>query len=137
MLRIADLSSANMLGLALGFTVGLVIDNILLYIALRRTAGVVFRIKPFFPFLPMAKICTAACIAGLGAYAVRLTFQPLPLITFARVLLQGLVAGIAGFAIYIVLLIVFKNEDIAGVRKSLTRRLITLRVLPKSWDGEM
>ena len=126
-----------MIGLALGFTAGLIIDNILLYIALRRTAYAVFRVKLTFPFLPMMKICIAACIAGLGAYAIRLTFQPVALITFARVLLQGLVAGIAGFTIYIALLMALKNEDMSGVRKSLTRRLITLRVLPKSWDGEM
>lgn len=136
-LRIADLPSANMIGLALGFTAGLIIDTILLYIALRRAAHGVFGDVQKFPLISMAKISVAACIAGISAYAVRLTFQPLPLITLARVLLQGLVAGIAGLAIYIALLIVLKNEDIAGIRKSLTRRLITLRVLPKSWDGEM
>lgn len=137
-LRIADISSANMLGLALGFTAGLIIDNILLYIALRRAATSVFRIKPLFPFWPMVNICAAACVAGFGAYFVRLRFtQTLPLITLARVLLQGFVAGIVGLIIYIALLMALKNEDIAGVRKSLTRRLITLRVLPKSWDIEM
>jgi len=137
-LRIADLPSANMLGLSMGFTAGLLLDNLLLYIALRRAAGSVFRIKPAFPFMSMVNICTAACVAGFSAYFVRLSFtQTLPLITLARVLTQGFVAGIVGLAIYITLLIALKNEDIAGVRKSLTRRLITLRVLPKSWDGEI
>lgn len=137
-LRIADLPSANMLGLSLGFTLGLLLNNILLYIALRRVAYSIFRIKPSFPLMSMAHICIAACLAGVGAYAVRLSFtQTLPLITLVRVLIQGFVAGMVGFAIYIALLMILKNEDIAGVRKSLTRRLITLRVLPKSWDGEM
>jgi len=137
-LRIADLPSANMLGLSMGFTAGLLLDNILLYIALRRAATYVFKSKPSFPLISMASICIAACVAGFGAYFVRLSFtQTLPLITLARVLLQGFVAGIMGLAIYIALLMLLKNEDITGVRKSLTRRLITLRVLPKSWDGEM
>lgn len=136
-LRIADLPSAHMLGLALGFTMGLIMDTILLYIALRRAAHGVFGNAQRFPFISMTKICTAACIAGISAYAVRITFQPLALITFTRVLTQGFIAGITGLGIYIALLMILKNEDIAGVRKSLTRRLITLRVLPKSWDGEM
>ena len=86
----------------------------------------------------MTSISIAALLAGLAAYAVRVSFtQTLPLITLARVLTQGFVAGIIGFAIYIALLILLKNEDIAAVKKVFTRHLITLRVLPKSWDGEM
>ena len=136
--RVADLPSANMLGLALGFTAGLLIDNIFLYIALRRAADSVFRVKFKFPLWSMTSISIAALLAGLAAYAVRVSFtQTLPLITLARVLTQGFVAGIIGFAIYIALLILLKNEDIAAVKKVFTRHLITLRVLPKSWDGEM
>ncbi len=136
-LRVGDLSSADMLGLALGFTAGLLIDNILLYIALRRIAYAEFGTRFAFPWWSMASIAIAASLAGISAYAVRLTFQPLPLITLARVLLQGLVAGIIGFAVYIALLMVLKNEDVAAIRKSFTRKLITLRVLPKSWNGDL
>ncbi len=138
MFRVADLPSANMLGLALGFTAGLLIDNILLYIMLQRAARSVFQVSMKFPLRSMASISIAACLAGIGAYLVRLSFtQTLPLITLARVLVQGCIAGIVGFAVYITLLILFKNEDITGIQKIFTRRLITLRVLPKSWDGEM
>ncbi len=137
-LRIADLSSANMLGLSLGFTAGLLLDNILLYIALRRAATSVFPINFFFPFWSMARIFVAACVAGVGAYFVRISFiQAVPLITLARVLIQGIMSGVVGVVIYISLLMIFKNEDIEGIRKSFTRRLITLRVLPKSWDVQM
>lgn len=135
--RVADLPSADMLGLALGFTLGLLIDTILLSMALRRAAHEAFQVKSELPVWSLVNIAIAATIAGVTAYVVRLTFQPLPLITLARVLAQGFVAGIVGFAVYIILLIIFKNEDIAAVRKSFTRSLITLRVLPKSWDGEM
>ena len=136
--RVADLPSANMLGLGLGFTAGLLIDNILLYIALRRAAHSAFHMTLRFPLWSMFSIFIAACLAGVGAYFVRLSFtQTLPLITLARVLTQGFVAGIAGMAIYIGLLMILKNEDIAGIKKIFTRRLISLRVLPKSWDGEM
>ena len=86
----------------------------------------------------MISVCIAACIAGGGAYLVRVSFtQTLPLITLARVLLQGFVAGVVGFCLYIAVLILLKNEDISMIRKIFTRGLITLRVLPKSWDGEM
>lgn len=135
--RVADLPSANMLGLGLGFTLGLLIDTILLYIVLRHAAHEIFQIKSPFPIWSMVSIMIAASIAGVSAYAVRLTFQPLPLITFARVLAQGFVASIVGFSVYMILLIIFKNDDIAAVRKTFTRHLITLRVLPKSWDGDI
>ena len=135
--RVSDLPSADVLGLALGFTLGLLVDNVLLYIALRFAAREAFDVTAKFPLWSMASIAIAATIAGISAYLVRLTFQPLPLITLARVLLQGTLAGIVGFTVYIVLLTVFKNEDIDAVRKSFTRKLITLRVLPKSWDGDM
>ena len=135
--RVSDLPSADVLGLALGFTLGLLVDNVLLYIALRFAAREAFNVKAKFPLWSMVSIVIAATIAGISAYLVRLTFQPLPLITFARVLVQGTIAGIAGFTVYILLLTVFKNKDIDAVRKSFTRKLITLRVLPKSWDGDM
>ncbi len=89
-----------------------------------------------FPLRPIVSIIIAAIAAGLSAYAVRLTFQPIPLITLARVLGQGIIAGTSGFAAYIFALTVLKNNDIAILRKSFTRRLITLRVLPQSWDGD-
>ena len=136
--RVADLTSANMLGLSLGFTIGLLIDTILLSFALRRAVYSAFQMKYKFPLWSVISVFIAACIAGLGAYLVRVSFtQTLPLITLARVLLQGLVAGVVGLCLYIVVLILLKNEDINMIRKIFTRGLITLRVLPKSWDGEM
>ncbi|MDZ4260566.1 MAG: murein biosynthesis integral membrane protein MurJ, partial [Candidatus Sungbacteria bacterium] len=107
--RVSDLPSADVLGLALGFTLGLLVDNVLLYIALRSSARAAFNTAYEFPLRPMAHIAVAAALAGISAYLVRLTFQPLPLVTLARVLLQGLMAGIVGFTVYIVLLTMFKN----------------------------
>lgn len=135
--RVANLSSADMLGLAFGFTVGLFIDVVFLYIALRRGAYNIFQTKSVLPIGPLLHIIIAAICAGISAYAVRLTFQPLPLITFVGVLGQGFAAGVTGFVVYVILLMIFKNEDIAAIRKIFTRKLITLRVLPQSWDGEM
>ena len=135
--RVADLASADMLSLAMGFALGLLIDNVLLYIALRRTCRSTFNTHVVFPTWSLAHMAIAAILAGFGAYAVRLMFtQALPLITLFAVLIQGFVAGVAGLGLYFAILVVLKNEDIAGVQKTFTRRLITLRVLPKSWDTD-
>ncbi|MDP3770171.1 MAG: murein biosynthesis integral membrane protein MurJ [Candidatus Sungbacteria bacterium] len=136
--RITDLSSARVLGLSLGFTVGLLVDNVLLWVALRRAMQARFGIIQTFPLRPIIHICIAACAAGLSAYGVRISFsQTLPLITFARVLMQGILSGAVGFAIYIGVLMLFKSEDVETLRRSLHKRLISLRVLPKSWDGDI
>lgn len=136
--RITDLASAKVLGLALGFTAGLLVDAVLLWIALRHALRERFGITQLFPLRPLASICAAACAAGLGAYGVRISFsQTLPLITFVSVLAQGILAGVVGFAIYIGVLMLLKSEDVEMLRKSLQRQLISLRVLPKSWDGDI
>lgn len=136
--RVTDIPSANMLGLALGFTSGLVVDGILLIFALRYATQSTFGAKTSFPIQPFAHIGMAAIIAGFGAYMIRLTFTDVfPLITLRAVLLQGIIAGVAGFVMYAAILILLKNEDIKGLRRACTRKLINLRVLPPSWDTEM
>ncbi len=136
--RITDLASIDTLSLAIGFVAGLILDTILLSFALHRATRVAFHTRILFPSWSICCMILAACFAGIGAYMVRLSFtQAIPLITLLGVLIQGFIAGIVGFLLYILILIVLKNEDVAGIWKTCTRQLITLHVLPRSWDGEM
>lgn len=135
--RIADLSHPEVLGLALGFAIGLVFNIAILYEVLQRLGKKKFETREYFPTGAAVKIILAAVLAGTAAYAVRVSFsETLPLITFASVLFQGAIAAVAGFAVYFGALFLMKDEEVYSVWNSLRRRLFHVGVLPKSWDGE-
>lgn len=135
--RIADLPHQEVLGLALGFSLGLLVNVLVLYWMLARTAKKSFGRKERFPPGAVFKIAMASALAGLAAYAVRVSFsETLPLITFSRVITQGVIAGVMGFSVYFGSLFLMKDEEVYSVWNSLRRRFFRVRVLPKHWDGE-
>ncbi len=138
MFRIADVPHPEAVGLGLGFAVGLLLDVGLLYLLLMRSAR---RALGGFP-APMAadtaKIIGAAVVAGVVAYLVRASFSDaLPLITFARVLGQGAAAAAAGIGVYWAALAWLGSEDLEALRRAAARRLFSIGVLPREWDGEL
>lgn len=136
--RVSDIAHAEVLGLAFGFTIGLVINIIFLYFFLIRRARSILGGYSPFPWMPVAKILFASLVAGAVAYAVRVSFsQALPLITFVQVLAQGALALIAGFAAYIGTLFLLRSDDAYSLLRGLERRLFKIGILPPSWDGEM
>ncbi|MEK9148043.1 MAG: hypothetical protein AAB650_01260, partial [Patescibacteria group bacterium] len=104
---------------------------------LRRAAaerlGVLVRVGPG-AILPMFG---AAVLAGLAAY---LALQPFPALvatnTFAGILLQGFVAGVAGFAVYGVVLAWQENPEILGIIESIRERLISPAKTPEVFETE-
>lgn len=135
--RIRDIAHPEVLGLALGFSVGLLFNIYFLYHMLRRLAARTFGACPPFPAYPLLKIIFSAMLAGGVAYGVRVSFsETLPLITFFQVLVQGISAGIAGFAVYFGALAFWGHEDLFALWHVVRRRLIRVRALPASWDGE-
>jgi len=135
--RVGDLSDIRVLGVALGFSVGLVVNITLLYFALRRLASKTFNYCQPFPAGELLKIIIASFLAGAAAYFVRLSFtEVLPLVTFLRVLAQGALATLIGFLVYFGALFVTKNEDAKLVLQSLQKRLFRTKLLPQSWDND-
>ncbi len=135
--RIGDLPHRGVVGLALGFSVILICNVVCLWILLRRLASRRFGFVPPFPFRFVLHIAFATAAAAAAAYVVRVSFsETLPLITFAQVMLQGAVAGLAGFAVYAGVLFSFKNEDIGAVFESVRRRLWSRQALPQNWKEE-
>lgn len=136
--RISDLPHPEVLGLALGFSLGLLLNILFLYKALTRLASKVFQKSEYFPVTAVVKIVFSALLAGATAYLVRVSFsETLPLITFAQVLGQGVLAGAAGFGVYFGALFLLKDEEIFSVWNSLRRRLFRVGALPKHWDSDM
>lgn len=135
--RISDLPHREVLGLALGFSLGLILNIAILYKALMALARKKFGEGEYFPAGAVIKIFLATALAGFAAYAVRVSFsETLPLITFSRVITQGVIAGVAGFSIYFGSLFLMKDEEVYSVWNSLRRRFFRVRALPKHWDGE-
>lgn len=135
--RIADLPNPEVLGLALGFSLGLVLNILFLYFALQRLAERTFKVCERYPLLTLWKIILAALAAGAAAYAARVSFsETLPLITFARVLGQGVIAGAIGFGVYFGALWLLGAEEMQWVASALHKRLLRIKVLPQHWDGE-
>lgn len=134
--RVEGLLHPEVIGLALGYMLGTILNTYFLYASLMRLAENIFGKRMPFPMLAIQKIILASAGAGFAAYAVRLGFQGLaPLDTFFNVFFQGVVAGFAGVAVYILILFLLRSEDIYGLWRSLERRLFRIGILPKSWDG--
>jgi len=137
--RIADMPHPEVVGLGLGFAVGLLLDVGTLYLLLMRYARMPSGGGSLAPGIAAdgVKIIGAAVIAGVVAYLVRANFSDaLPLITFIRVLIEGAVAATAGFAAYFAMLALTGSEDMALLRRAVGRRLFSLRILPTYWDGD-
>lgn len=135
--RISDLPHPEVLGLGLGFAAGLTLDVLMLAVMLVAHARKIFGGAGGAGGREIMKIIAAAFAAGFAAYAVRANFSEiLPLITFARVFVQGAGAAAAGCAAYIAALMLMRSEDIAWMRRVAVRGIFSLRMLPKEWDGE-
>lgn len=134
--RVEGLLHSEVIALALGYMIGTILNTYFLYASLMRLAENIFGKRMPFPMLAIQKIIAASAGAGFAAYAIRLGFQGLtPLDTFFNVFFQGVVAGFAGVAVYIMILFLLRSDDIYGLWRSLERRLFRIGILPKSWDG--
>lgn len=136
--RVSDLPHPEALGLGLGFAAGLIADTAVLYWLLVRSAARRFGMKAPRIKGALMPIAAAAAAAGVIAYMVRASFsETLPLITGARVLAQGAAAALAGMGVYWVILSRLGSEDVESVRRSVKRRLFSVGILPREWDGDM
>ena len=136
-LRISDLPHPQVIGLALGFSVGVLFDAWFLYVALKRRAERIFKECMNFPVIELLRIVSAALAGGIAAYLVRVSFShAVALSTFIRVLCEGAVVGLVGFLVYASLLFIMGNAEVRALIETFRRRLFTLRILPANWNGD-
>lgn len=136
-LRISDIADPRVIGLAVGFLSGSLLNVWLLYSGLKKLAARTFGTAEPFPKGSIIKILCASLAAGAVAYVVRVSFsETLPLITFARVLTQGVAAGFLGLTAYFGLLIVLREENMISLWQTMNRKIFHVGNLPTHWDGE-
>lgn len=117
-LKVADVAGMPVLLLALASTLGQILLALLSLGALHRAAPGLARslMRPCIDGL------IAAALAGGAAYATLALLGGLaPLTTFAAVLLQGALAGLAGLAAAALILYVIENEEFRIVAGALVR----------------
>lgn len=136
--RLGDLPHPEVLGLGIGFAAGIIANVIVLWIFLLRSGAAQFGVRSERQQAALGKIVIAAVLAGIAAYVVRVSFsETVPLITFTRVVGQGAAAAGAGMGVYWAALAWLGSEDAAAMRRAAARRLFSIGVLPREWDGEL
>ncbi len=134
--RIRGFSHPDVLGLALGFSLGMCLNAALLWFGVGRLARERLGAAIEIGWKNIIQMLVASVLAGGAAYGARVGLaQVLPLITFLQVLAQAVIAATAGAAVYITALGFLRNQDIMHVWGALCRRLFVRGVLPASWDG--
>ncbi|MBI2640222.1 MAG: murein biosynthesis integral membrane protein MurJ [Candidatus Sungbacteria bacterium] len=136
-LRVSDLADIRVLGLSLGLSLGFLVNVLLLYGALKRLTYRRFGERKKMPLRDLGKIVFSSLLAGIAAYLVRVSFsETLPLITFIRVLVQGIAAGGVGILVYFSALFVLRESSARSLWQTVRERMFKIRMLPASWNGE-
>ncbi|MEK7569258.1 MAG: lipid II flippase MurJ [Patescibacteria group bacterium] len=126
LLRVDGLTGASVLMLPLAYSIGMLLNTILLIYLFRRRFG---------RFLSPVKDTLrhglfAALIAGVVTYEfLEVLGLYLNLNSFAGIFLQGLVAGIAGLLTWWIILELMGNEEIREVRTALHRKFWKVGVI--------
>lgn len=111
-------------GLALAFSIAMVLQVILLWLFLRRQLGT---LKESQALNSLFKISAAAIIMAVIIQALKLPLsQIFNLDTFWGILMQGLIAGLTGLLAYGIILQILHLEEIQQFSASLKRRWLKL-----------
>lgn len=139
-LRVDGVAGSGVLGLALGAAAGSVLDSALLFWGLKR----VMRrrlgrlgIKKYADLRDVPMMGVSAVCAGFAAYGMlRVANEFVTLDRFSGVLVQGAVSSLVGAMVYLGMLYLAKNREIAHLTDAVRRRLFSVRILPQEWNGE-
>ncbi|TSC73284.1 MAG: Integral membrane protein MviN [Parcubacteria group bacterium Gr01-1014_70] len=121
-LRVSDVPNASVLGLPLAFSVGALVNVLLLGYYLRRVEGKgIYRSWRLSPFL--GEMGCASALVGVVSYGVlQLTSPMLNTNTFWGIFLHGLIAGICGLGVGVLFLHFLGNKELMDVRSVLGRK---------------
>jgi hypothetical protein len=132
-LRVEDLSGTVVLMLPLAFSVGMLLNSILLWISFEKD----FRGFSRNLFGTFMQSLTGSVFAGFVAYLLLQMFDKYVVFsmdTLAGVFLQGFCAGVAGLFAGAIFLIVLRNKEIVEVLRALRHKVWKFR--PTTVDQE-
>lgn len=141
--RIGDILGGEILGISLGYTLGVIINAIclmaLLFWLVKKTLNGspkdISTKKELF--IPLMFIFLASLVGAGAAYGILFLFGPLfALTTFVSVLTQGMIAGTVGVLVYAAMLYFLKSEDFYSISGSFQRKFFKLGILPQQWNEE-
>jgi len=108
-------------GLGLAFSLSSILNFVLLWIFLLFKLGSLDQVKILISAL---KFSVAAVVAGFVIQAVKSVIWPfVDMETFSGILIQGLTAGLAGLAAYLLLCWLFRSQELFSFVHAVGRRL--------------
>lgn len=125
--RVNDVPGTVVLMLPLGFTLGATINMIIHWIAFELD----FRGFTSATRLTFFQTLIASIFMGITSYfMLGILSNHLDLDTFSGIFLQGLVAGVAGIAVFIAILMAMKNRELADIGRTLHQKIWRAKIVP-------
>jgi putative peptidoglycan lipid II flippase len=123
--RVADVPGSEVLLLGLAFTIGTLINTILIWMAFERDIKIKFSGKIFKTVLHSL---LASLVLGFSAsVSLRIFSNILDLQTFIGIFLQGLFSGLIGIFVWTLFLIAIGNEEIGSLTSLINNKLSAKR----------
>jgi len=120
-------------GLALAFTVASLINFLLLWVLLRIKVGTLHESKIFFS---IGKVIIASFVMAIVVQFMKFGVEPyFGTETFMGVFLQGFISGIVGIAVFVVVGLLLKSEELSTFLSSIKRRMFKERRPVASTEG--
>ncbi len=136
-LRVPDLGQPYILAVAMAFAVGSLVNVFLLARSLKRVSLRHLGVELSFEFNACLAMAGAALLGGLAAYAALLPFPALVATnTFFGIFLQGAVAGGVGLAVYALILVTQKNQEMLAIIQSFRQHLVSPAKTPRVFEAE-
>jgi len=133
LLRVQDLSGTKLLMLPLAFSLGVLINIILLWVLFKKD----FNVPSHSVMLTLRQSFFAAVIMGFVAHqALRVFDDVFDINTFVGIFSQGFLSGVLGIAAGIVVLKLIKNKEIKEIGKSLKHKFWKVRPIAPD-QGEL
>lgn len=130
-MRLSNVSGTEVLVIAFGYTVAVILQSCILFFFARATFGFSTRVlcRPFF------HACAAAILGGASAYvALNFIVEGVNPDTFLGILLQGSVAGVVGIMGATLTYIGLRSDELAEIHGSFRRRLLKTDIVAPQSD---
>jgi putative peptidoglycan lipid II flippase len=127
-LKVTDIADTTMLLLPFAFSVGIIVQAILLWVFCQRTCGIEKGV-----FGSFWQSCVASLAIGYAAYGgLNILDNFLDLNTFRGIFTQGLLSGLLGIIAGIVILLIIGNSEIRVVMATLRSKIWKTKAVTES-----